>query len=243
MNNSENQQIKYHRILLKLSGEALSDANNSISSDVLNYITDEIIELVNLKVQVGVVIGGGNIFRGLTAVSSNGMDRNAADHMGMLATMINSVALCESLNRKNCETVIFSSMNMGEISERFSAYKAIKNLEKGKVVILGGGTGHPYFTTDTTAALRALEIKAQIMVKATKVNGIYDSDPVKNHNAKKFNAISYTDMLNQKLKVMDLTAVSLCMDNQLPIMVLDMNQKGNIKKAVLGEDIGSTVIP
>ncbi len=235
-------KLKYNRILLKLSGEALQgDQDYGISPEVMEYVAAEIKELVFLGVQVAVVIGGGNIFRGL-AGSSKGMDRNLADHMGILATMINSVALCECLLRNNCPAEVYSSMNMDEIAERMSAKKVKESLKSGKVAILGGGTGHPYFTTDTTAALRALEIGAGVMVKATKVDGIYDKDPVKYKDAVKFNEITYSEVLKRKLQVMDLTAVSLSMDNKLPILVIDMNKKGNIKNAVIGKKVGSTVI-
>ena len=235
-------KLKYKRMLLKLSGEALEgNQEYGISPDVLEYITGEIKELVKLGVEVGVVIGGGNIFRGL-AGSSKGMDRNLADHMGILATMINSVALCECMLRNGCPAEVFSSMNMDEIAERMSAKKVKECMKQGKVAILGGGTGHPYFTTDTTAALRALEIGAQIMVKATKVDGIYDKDPKKFKDAVKFDQITYSEVLKRKLQVMDLTAVSLSMDNSLPILVIDMNKKGNIKKAAIGAKVGSTVV-
>ncbi|HON56611.1 MAG TPA: UMP kinase [bacterium] len=235
--------MKFKRLLLKLSGEALEGKQSfGICPEVLNYISNEIKELNNIGVGIAVVIGGGNIFRGL-AGSSKGMDRNMADHMGMLATMINSVALCENLLRIGCPSEVYSAVQMTEIAERFSAKKVKESLAAGKVAILGAGTGHPFFTTDTTAALRALEIGADIMVKATKVDGIYDKDPVKYKDAVKFDEITYSEVLKRKLQVMDLTAVSLSMDNNLPILVLDMNKKGNIKRAVLGEKIGTIVIP
>ncbi|PKN77338.1 MAG: UMP kinase [Deltaproteobacteria bacterium HGW-Deltaproteobacteria-10] len=231
----------YKRILLKLSGEALLGKQSSgVDPEVANFIADEIKSLADLKVQICIVIGGGNIFRGLEA-SSKGMDRTSADYMGMLATVINSLALQSALEMRGIPTRVQSSIEMREIAEPFIQRRAIRHLEKGRIVIFAGGTGNPYFTTDTAASLRAMEINADVIMKATKVDGVYDSDPVKNKNAVMFKKISYIDVLTKNLKVMDATAISLCRDNNLPIVVFNMQKKGNIRRTICGEKIGTYV--
>lgn len=234
-------QPKYKRILLKLSGEALAgQQGHGIHIDTINQIASDVAEAFKTGVEIGLVIGGGNIFRGIAA-SANGMDRASSDYMGMLATMINSLALQDALEKAGVPTRVQSAIEMSEIAEPYIRRRAIRHLEKGRVVIFGSGTGNPYFTTDTAAALRAMEINAEILMKATKVDGIYDKDPVKNKDAKKFDEISYIEVLNRGLQVMDLTAVSLCMDNKLPILSFDLGVKGNILRAVTGEKIGTVV--
>ena len=231
----------YKRILLKLSGEALAGkAGQGINTAVIKQIAEDVSQAYKTGVQIGLVIGGGNIFRGIAA-SAEGMDRASSDYMGMLATMINSLALQDALEHAGVPTRVQSAIAMAEIAEPYIRRRAIRHLEKGRLVIFGAGTGNPYFTTDTAASLRAMEINAQIIMKATKVDGIYDKDPMKNPDAKKYNRISYIDVLNQGLQVMDSTAISLCMDNKLPIMTFDLTKQGNILKAVLGEDIGTIV--
>jgi uridylate kinase len=231
----------YQRILLKLSGEALLGKQSSgVDPAVANFIAEEIKSLSDLRVQICIVIGGGNIFRGLEA-SSKGMDRTSADYMGMLATVINSLALQSALEMRDIPTRVQSSIEMREIAEPFIQRKAIRHLEKGRIVIFAGGTGNPYFTTDTAASLRAMEIKADVILKATKVDGVYDCDPVKNKNAVMYKNINYIDVLTKNLKVMDATAISLCRDNGLPIVVFNMQKKGNIRRAICGEKIGTYV--
>lgn len=231
----------YKRILLKLSGEALAGkAGTGINTTVIKQIADDVAQAYKTGVQIGLVIGGGNIFRGVAA-SAEGMDRASSDYMGMLATMINSLALQDALENAGVPTRVQSAIAMAEIAEPYIRRRAIRHLEKGRLVIFGAGTGNPYFTTDTAASLRAMEINAQIIMKATKVDGIYDKDPMKNPDAKKYNRISYIDVLNQGLQVMDSTAISLCMDNKLPILTFDLMKSGNILKAVMGEDIGTIV--
>jgi len=231
----------YKRILLKLSGEALLGKQSSgVDPDVANFIAEEIMSVANLKVQICIVVGGGNIFRGLEA-SSKGMDRTSADYMGMLATVINSLALQSALEMRGLPTRVQSSIEMREIAEPFIQRRAIRHLEKGRIVIFAGGTGNPYFTTDTAASLRAMEINANVIMKATKVDGVYDCDPVVNKNAVMYKKISYIDVLTKNLKVMDATAISLCRDNNLPIVVFNMQKKGNIRRAICGEKIGTYV--
>jgi len=231
----------YKRVLLKLSGEALAGKQSTgISTSTIKQFAQDVAQAHKLGVQMGIVIGGGNIFRGVAA-SADGMDRASADYMGMLATCINSLALQDALEKENVPTRVQTAIEMHQIAEPYIRRRAIRHLEKGRVVIFGGGIGSPYFTTDTTAALRAMEINAEILMKATKVDGIYDKDPVKHKDAKKYDKISYLDVLNQGLKVMDLTAVSLCMDNKLPILSFDLNAPGNISRAILGENIGTIV--
>jgi uridylate kinase len=232
---------KYKRVLLKLSGEALmGEETFGISPEVVRRIAGEIKDVHELGVQMGVVLGGGNIFRGLAA-SAQGFDRVSADHMGMLATVINSLALQDALEKINVYTRVQSAIEMREVAEMFIRRRAIRHLEKGRVVIFAAGTGNPYFSTDTTAALRAMEIKADVILKATKVDGIYDADPVKFENAKFFSEITYREMLTQGLGVMDKTAISLCMDNRVPIIVFNIKGKSNIKRVIQGEKIGSLV--
>src|SRR5438552_1444916 len=233
--------LKYERVLLKLSGEALmGDHGFGIEPHVVQRIAAEIKDVHALDVQIGIVIGGGNIFRGLAA-SAQGFDRVSADHMGMLATVINSLALQDALEKMDVYTRVQSAIEMNQVAEMFIRRRAIRHLEKGRVVIFAAGTGNPYFSTDTTAALRAMEIKAKVILKATKVDGIYDADPVKVKDAKFYSEISYLDVLTQKLAVMDTTAISLCMDNKVPIIVFNMRTKGNIRRVIMGEKIGSLV--
>ncbi len=232
---------KYKRILLKLSGEALmGDQDFGISSEVITSYARQIKEIVDLGVEVSIVIGGGNIFRGMSG-TDQGIDRVTGDHMGMLATVINSLALQNAIERLGVATRVLSAIEMQKIAEPYIKRRAIRHLEKGRVVIFGAGIGNPYFTTDTAAALRAIEIGAEVVAKATKVDGIYDKDPVKYPDAKKYDRIKYIDVLKDGLKVMDATAISLCMENSLPIVVFNSLVEGNIKKLLLGEDIGTTV--
>lgn len=232
---------KYDRALLKLSGEALAgDQGYGIDPKVVNGLAAEIADIVKDGVQLAVVVGGGNIFRGL-AGSAEGMDRAQADYIGMLATVMNALALQDAFERHGIFSRVQSAINMQEISEPYIRRRAIRHLEKGRVVILAAGTGNPYFTTDTTAALRACELDVDCVMKATKVDGVYDDDPMTNPNAKKFDFISYHDMLARDLHVMDATATSLCMDNKVPMIVFDLTKPGNIKKALAGEAIGTTI--
>lgn len=238
---STRQKAAYKRVLLKLSGEALMGKQSTgVDPDVANYIADEIKSLSRMGVQLGIVIGGGNIFRGIEA-SARGMDRTTADYMGMLATVINSLALQSALEERGLPTRVQSSIEMHEIAEPFIQRRAIRHLEKGRIVIFAGGTGNPYFSTDTAAALRAVEIRADVIMKATKVDGVYNADPVRDKKAVKFNKISYIEVLTKNLKVMDSTAISLCRDNLLPIIVFNLQKKGNICKAVCGQKIGTYV--
>lgn len=231
----------YKRILLKLSGEALGGKQGQgINTAVIKQIAQDVAQAHKAGIQIGLVIGGGNIFRGIAA-SAEGMDRASSDYMGMLATMINALALQDALEKENVPTRVQSAIAMAEIAEPYIRRRAMRHLEKGRIVIFGAGTGNPYFTTDTAASLRAMEINAQVLMKATKVDGIYDKDPAKNPDAKKFDKISYIDVLNKGLQVMDSTAISLCMDNKLPILTFDLGKPGNILKAVMGETIGTLV--
>ncbi len=233
--------LAYKRILLKLSGEVLAGKQGyGINTHVLQSIAEDVAEAYKTGVQIGVVIGGGNIFRGVAA-SAEGMDRASSDYMGMLATVINSLALQDALEKAGVPTRVQTAISMAEIAEPYIRRRAIRHLEKNRVVIFGAGTGNPFFTTDTAAALRAMEINADVLMKATKVAGIFDKDPVKFSDAVKFDKISYIEVLNRDLKVMDLTAVSLCMDNKLPILSFDLTQKGNILRAINGENIGTLV--
>ena len=235
------EKTVYKRILLKLSGESLLGKQSfGIDPDVANFIAEEIKSVSDLNVQIGIVVGGGNIFRGLEA-DSKGIDRTSADYMGMLATVINSLALQSALEMHGLPTRVQSSIAMHEIAEPFIQRRAVRHLEKGRIVIFAGGTGNPYFTTDTAAALRAMEIKADVIMKATKVDGVYDSDPVKNKFAKMFKKISYIGVLTKNLKVMDATAISLCRDNLLPIIVFNLQKKGNIRSVICGKKIGTYV--
>jgi uridylate kinase len=231
----------YKRILLKLSGEALAGQQGyGIDPDVLSGIAAEIRDVVELGVQVALVIGGGNIFRGIAA-SSAGMDRASADYMGMLATVMNSVAMQDALEKQGVVTRVQSAIEMQAIAEPYIRRRAVRHLEKGRVVIFGAGTGNPFFTTDTAASLRAAEIAAEVILKATKVDGIYTADPAKDPNAVRYESLSYLDVLKRGLQVMDSTATSLCMDNNLPIIVFDLTRHGNICRVVCGEAIGTLV--
>lgn len=231
----------YKRILLKLSGEALAGKQGTgINTAVIKQIAQDVAEAYQAGVQMGIVIGGGNIFRGVAA-SAEGMDRASSDYMGMLATVINALALQDALEKEGVPTRVQTAIEMAEIAEPYIRRRAMRHLEKGRIVIFGAGTGNPYFTTDTAASLRAMEIGAQVIMKATKVDGIYDKDPVKHSDAVKFEKIGYIDVLNRGLQVMDSTAISLCMDNKLPILTFDMNTPGNVLRAVMGENIGTLV--
>ncbi len=232
---------RYRRILLKLSGELLGGGKGyGIDEDVLAELAAEIADVRRSGVEVGVVLGGGNIFRGLAA-ASRGMDRVAADNMGMLATVINALALQHALEKQGLFTRVLTAIDMQKVAEPFIRRRAIRHLEKGRVVIFGAGTGNPYFTTDTAAALRAIEIGAEVILKGTRVDGVYDKDPERHGDARRYNAITYLDVLNQGLKVMDSTAVSLCMENKLPIVVFDIGTRGNLARVVAGEPVGTLV--
>jgi len=234
-------QPVFKRILFKISGEALMGKQDfGISPDMLKYVSGEIRSVVELGVQVAIVVGGGNIFRGVAA-SSYGMDRASADHMGMLATVINSIALQNFLEDNGIQTRVQSAINMHEVAEPYILRRAIRHLEKGRVVIFAAGTGNPYFTTDTAAVLRAQEIHAEILIKATKVDGLYDADPMKNPDAKMIPVISYMKILERQLHVMDMTAISLAMDNHLPLVIFNLKGKGNIRKVICGENIGTRI--
>ena len=234
-------EYKYDRVLLKLSGEALAgDQGYGIDPKVVDALADEIAEIVQDGVPLAVVVGGGNIFRGVSG-ATEGMDRAQADYIGMLATVMNALALQDSFERHGIFSRVQSAINMQEVSEPYIRRRAIRHLEKGRVVILAAGTGNPYFTTDTTAALRACELDVDCLMKATKVDGVYDSDPKTNPNAKRFDRISYLEVLNRGLNVMDATATSLCMDNEVPMIVFDLTKRGNIKRALMGEAVGTTV--
>lgn len=233
------QLIKYKRVILKLSGEALAgDSNIGIDSQTISNIAEKVKELANNGVQVAIVVGGGNFWRGR---SSKGMDRTTADHMGMLATVINALALQDALERIDVPTRVQTAIEMRQIAEPYIRRKAVRHLEKGRVVIFAAGIGNPYFSTDTTAALRAAEIEAEVILLAKKVDGVYDSDPAVNKDAKKFEKLSYIDVINKGLGVMDSTAASLCMDNKIPIIVFDLKNPNNIIKVIKGEMIGTIV--
>ncbi|RLE08615.1 UMP kinase [Candidatus Aerophobetes bacterium] len=234
-------RIKWRRVLLKIGGESLTDKKECpLSFSQINSIAKELGEVKDLGVKMGVIVGGGNILRGEIA-SQRGMDRATADYMGMLATVINALALQESLEKIGVNTRVQTAIEMQEIAEPYIRRRALRHLEKGRLVIFAGGIGNPYFTTDTAAALRALEIGAEVILKATKVEGIYSSDPLKDTKAKKFDRISYVEVLNRRLKIMDATAISLCMDNNLPIIVFNLQKRGNIKRIILGEKVGTIV--
>ncbi|MBA4250577.1 MAG: UMP kinase [Chlorobiaceae bacterium] len=233
--------MKFDRILLKLSGESLMGKKGfGIDPDVLDFFSDEIISVHSMGVQIGIVIGGGNIFRGLNA-EGQGIDRVTGDNMGMLATLINSLALQNAIEKKGVYTRLMSAIQMHQIAEPYIRRRAIRHLEKNRVVIFGAGTGHPYFSTDTAATLRAVEINADVIIKGTRVDGIFDSDPEKNSKALKFESIGFRDILNQNLRVMDMTAISLCQENNLPLIVFNMDIPGNLKSLVSGEKIGTIV--
>jgi uridylate kinase len=234
--------VRYRRILLKLSGEALMGAQGyGIEPATLAQIADEIIDVHSLGVEVALVIGGGNIFRGV-AGASTGMDRSHADYMGMLATLINALAMQDALEARGLKTRVMSAVEVQRVAEPYIRRRAIRHLEKGRLIIFAGGTGNPYFTTDTAASLRAMEIGAEIVMKATRVDGVYDKDPHKYKDARMFRRLSYMDVLNRNLEVMDSTAISLCRDNRLPILVFNMTRPGNIRRVVLGEPLGTLVL-
>ena len=231
----------YKRVLLKLSGEALlGEKSFGIDRAFTSYLAKEIGSIHALGLEVAVVVGGGNIFRGVSD-SARGMDRVSADHMGMLATVINGIALQDATEREGLQTRVLSAIEMREVAEPFIRRRAMRHLEKGRVVIFAGGTGNPYFSTDTAAALRAMEIKAEIILKGTKVDGIYDADPKDNPSARRFESLTFLDVLKRELKVMDATAISLCKDNRLPIIVYNLRQAGNLKRIVTGEAVGTIV--
>ena len=232
---------RFKRVLLKLSGEALmGDQSFGISPDVIRYVAEEIRSAFDLGVQIAIVVGGGNIFRGVAA-ASYGIDRVSADRMGMLATVINSLALQDALEENGIMTRVQSAISMHEVAEPFIIRKAVRHLEKGRVVIFAAGTGNPYFTTDTAAVLRAQEIRADILLKATKVDGLYDSDPAVNKNANFIKKTNYMQVIEQQLHVMDMTAISLAMDNKLPLVIFNLAKKGNIKRVICGEEIGTQI--
>ncbi len=235
------ETLKYKRIMLKVSGEALAgDEKFGISPRVLSFLADEIQEIHVLGVQVAVVVGGGNIFRGVAA-SAEGMDRSSGDYIGMLATVINGLAMQDVLERKGIPTRVQTAIEMRELAEPFIRRRAVRHLEKGRIVIFVGGTGNPYFSTDTAAALRAMEVGAEVVFKATRVDGVYTADPMLDPSAKKFDELSYSEVLNRQLKVMDSTAISLCMDNLFPIVVFNLRQPGVLRQLVFGEKVGTIV--
>ncbi len=236
-----NGTLKYKRVLLKLSGESLmGDKTYGIDDKMLNVYADEIMAVARTGVQLAIVIGGGNIYRGIES-AANGFDRVQGDHMGMLATMINSLALQSALEAKGQSTRLQSAIKMEQIAEPFIRRRAVRHLEKGRIVIFGAGTGNPYFTTDTAASLRAIEIEANVILKGTRVDGIYTADPEKDKTATKYEHISFSEVYNKGLSVMDLTAFTLCRENNLPIIVFDMNKPGNLRKVVAGEKVGTLV--
>lgn len=233
--------VKYRRVLLKLSGEILAgDKGFGIDSRVINHLVDEIVEIHELGIQLGIVIGGGNIFRGVQA-GAQGLDRASGDYMGMLGTAMNALALQDILEQRGSYTRVLSAIEMREIAEPYIRRRATRHLEKGRIVIFACGTGNPYFTTDTAASLRAMEMGAEILLKGTRVDGVYDKDPMKHPDAQCLKRISYLEVLSRQLKVMDAAAISLCMDNTLPLVVFHVGVKGNLKKIVTGEDIGTLV--
>ncbi|HEY2546664.1 MAG TPA: UMP kinase [Candidatus Acidoferrum sp.] len=240
---AKKQKAAYRRILLKLSGESLQGPQGfGIHGETIQAIAQELKDVHSLGVEIAIMVGGGNIFRGARQKGFE-IDRSTGDYMGMLATVINALALQDALEKEGVFTRVLSAIEMRQVSEPFIRRRAMRHLEKGRIVIFAAGTGNPYFSTDTAAALRAMEIKADVILKATRVDGIFDADPEQVSGAKFFAAITYRDVLNQNLKVMDATAISLCMDNGMPIVVFNMNQHGNIKRVVMGERVGSKVTP
>ena len=234
-------RAQYKRVIVKISGEALmGEQEFGISSEMIRYVAEEIRSIVELNVQSAVVVGGGNIFRGIAA-SSYGMDRTSADHMGMLATVINSLALQDALEKQGIQTRVQTAIGMHQVAEPYILRRAIRHLEKGRVVIFAAGTGNPYFTTDTAAVLRGQEIHAEILLKATKVDGVYDTDPMTHTDAKLLKEASYMEVLERQLKIMDMTAISLAMDNDLPLAVFKLKTKGNIRRVVCGDDVGTRI--
>jgi uridylate kinase len=235
------KKIRYKRILLKISGEVLTgEGDYGIDPEMIRGIAQEVKAIKRLGVEVVIVIGGGNIFRGMAA-SAKGMDRASADYMGMLATVLNGLALQDALEKINVDTRVQTAIEMREIAEPYIRRRAIRHLEKGRVVIFAGGTGNPYFTTDTAASLRAMEIGAEVILKGTKVEGVYDADPLLNKRARRFNELTYFEILKRQLKVMDATAISLCMSYRIPIIVFNLKKRGNIKRVILGERVGTIV--
>jgi uridylate kinase len=232
----------YKRLLLKISGEALmGDTSYGISTSVLELVASEVVDVAKLGIEVAVVVGGGNIFRGVSE-SAKGMDRASADYVGMLATVMNAVSLQGAIEKLGQPTRVQSAIEMSQLAEPYIRRRAIRHLEKGRVVIFAAGTGNPFFTTDTAAALRAMEIGAEILMKATKVDGVYDKDPRKHADARRYEQVTFTDALKQDLKVMDATAFALCRDNELPILVFDMTKRGNIDRVVRGEAVGTRIV-
>ena len=239
---AESRKPNYKRVLLKISGEALMGTQNyGINTEILRIVAGEIAETAKLGVEIAVVVGGGNIFRGVSGATS-GMDRASADYVGMLATVMNAVSLQEAIERNGVTTRVQSAIPMSQLAEPYIRRRAIRHLEKGRVVIFGAGTGNPFFTTDTAAALRAMEINAEVLLKATKVDGIYDKDPKKFKDARRYETVTFTDALKQDLHVMDATAFALCRDNELGIIVFDLTNRGNIQRVVCGEHVGTTVV-
>ena len=236
------ETTRYQRILLKLSGEALlGKLEYGVDPEVVAFVAEQVKAVTGLGVQVGIVVGGGNIFRGMAAATATGMDRATADYIGMLATAMNGLALQDALERADVPTRVMTAIDMNEVAEPYIRRRAVRHLEKGRVVVFVAGTGNPYFTTDTAAALRAVEIGAQVVLKATKVDGVYDKDPVKHPDAKRYPAITYGQVLVDGLRVLDAAAVSLCMENDLPIVVFDLDAHENILKAVRGEKVGTLI--
>lgn len=234
-------KTKYKRVLLKLSGESLmGEKEFGIQPSILQYFASEVAKVSDTGIQIAIVIGGGNIYRGV-AESTDGIDKVTGDYMGMLATVINAMALQNALERKGMQTRLLTAIKMEQIAEPFIGRRAIRHLEKGRIAIFGAGTGNPYFTTDTAASLRAIEIQADIILKGTRVDGVYDSDPEKNPKAERFTEISFDDVIKKNLRVMDLTSITLCKENKLPILVFDMNKPDNFKNVILGENIGTLV--
>jgi uridylate kinase len=233
--------LRFKRVLLKLSGEALMGSGSfGIDAEVVRVLSDELAAVHALGVQLALVVGGGNIFRGVQAASA-GMDRVSGDHMGMLATLINSLALQDQLEKRGVQTRVMSALEIRQVAEPFIRRRAIRHLEKGRVILFGAGTGNPYFTTDSAAALRGLEIKAEVLLKATRVDGVYTADPAKDKTATRFDHLTYQQVLERGLRVMDAAAISLCMENKLPIIVFDIRREGNIRRVIAGEPIGSIV--
>jgi len=236
-----NNGLKYKRIFLKLSGESLTgEGEFGIDAKILKLFAEEIAEVHRLGVEIGMVIGGGNIFRGMQA-AAHGIDKVAGDHMGMLATVINCIAFQNALEVAGVPTRLQTAIKMEQIAEPFIRRRAVRHLEKGRVVLFGAGTGNPYFTTDTAAALRAIEVEAEVVIKGTRVDGVYDSDPEKNPNAIKYTNITYREVMEKNLRVMDQTAITLCAENKLPMRVFNFNVNGNLKKLILGEEIGTLI--
>jgi uridylate kinase len=232
----------YRRVMLKLSGEALmGEERFGISTKVLSYVADEVVETVGLGIELALVVGGGNMFRGLAKSTELGMDRATADYLGMLATVMNAVALQDALERRALKTRVMSALEISELAEPYIRRRAIRHLEKGRVVIFAAGTGNPFFSTDTAAALRAMEIQAEVLLKATKVPGVFDRDPTRDPEARLYERVSFDDALKQDLKVMDSTAFALCRDNRLPIVVFDLHQAGNVRKVVTGGKVGTVI--